>query len=324
VNSQFHVPWVQRCLSKEVYLANFRVADEWSGLYSCPIVNHIMSSTWQGKQKITAIVHLNNTVHLASDTWDLNLCRIVSKVVSGYVLISQLSEQLLTDVLHSSFLKFSWAGRGIHGVCSFLNALLFDGYLSTCAGQICSSPCVSNLCPSLVPSHALAARTCSSPMGNDISNSQQIFLWNLVRWLGPFRVGCAKKRTWVPEAEAAGKGWAWTFVLLPELERLCSDGLHVCWCFRLLLETAPLFKSVVLELWVLQEFFTKLLAAVKFLRKDIDMNVRLLGSGKSQAKRVALLSRSYWPYWPFWYVPCSEQWSEEMRFDQRLRGWYSN
>lgn len=100
---------------------------------SCPIVNHIMSSTWQGKQKITAIVHLNNTVHLASDTWDLNLCRIVSKVVSGYVLISQLSEQLLTDVLHSSFLKFSWAGRGIHGVCSFLNALLFDGYLSTCA-----------------------------------------------------------------------------------------------------------------------------------------------------------------------------------------------
>jgi hypothetical protein len=50
---------------------------------------------------------------------------------------------------------------------------------------------------------------------------------------------------------------------------------------------------VVLELWVLQEFFTKLLAAVKFLRKDIDMNVRLLGSGKSQAKRVALLSRSY-------------------------------
>ena len=51
-------------------------------------------------------------------------------------------------------------------------------------------------------------------------------------------------------------------------------------------ETAPLFKSVVLELWVLQEFFAKLLAAVKFLHKDIDMNVRLVGSGKSQATRL--------------------------------------
>ena len=44
-------------------------------------------------------------------------------------------------------------------------------------------------------------------------------------------------------------------------------------------ETAPLFKSVVLELWVLQEFFAKLLAAVKFLHKDSDINVRLLWSG---------------------------------------------
>lgn len=54
----------------EIYTAmmsrEFNDADERSWLYSCPIVNHIMSSTWQGKQKITAIVHLNNIVHLGS------------------------------------------------------------------------------------------------------------------------------------------------------------------------------------------------------------------------------------------------------------------
>ena len=40
------------------------------------------------------------------------------------------------------------------------------------------------------------------------------------------------------------------------------------------MEVLRQFDSLVLEPWELQDFFTTLLAAVKFLHKDSDVNVR--------------------------------------------------